>query len=234
MTWLTKIVPDLRSRRARSSFGSAGELHRLVIGLAAHSLGEEQVESPRRQAGLLFRLEESQGAPVLLVQSADALNADALGAGFGSMVERDLTPFLEGLEKGAEVRYRIAAAPSKRLGKSEHNAERLGDRAEQLSELAQPGKRTYTRPLFGEQAEEWWRERAERHGLDLSDVASTGAVPALDRGRSGKRGVRIHVTRFDGHAVVRDPDALREAVRNGIGRSKAFGCGMLSLAPAGW
>ena len=211
-----------------------GELHPLVIGLAAPGLGEEQVESPRRQAGLLFRLEESQGAPVLLVQSADALNADALGAGFGSMVERDLTPFLEGLEKGAEVRYRIAAAPSKRLGKSEHNAERLGDRAEQLSELAQPGKRTYTRPLFGEQAEEWWRERAERHGLDLSDVASTGAVPALDRGRSGKRGVRIHVTRFDGHAVVRDPDALREAVRNGIGRSKAVGCGMLSLAPAGW
>lgn len=234
MTWLTKIVPDLGSRRARSCFGSAGELHRLVIGLAAHSLGEERVDSPRQRAGLLFRLEETQGTPVLLVQSSGALNADALGAGFGSMVERDLTSFLDGLEKGAEVRYRIAAAPSKRLGKSDRNAERLGDRAEQLGELAQPGKRAYTRPLFGEQAEEWWRDRAERHGLDLSDVASTGAVPSLDRGRSGKRGVRIHVTRFDGYAVVRDPDTLREAVRNGIGRGKSFGCGMLSLAPAGW
>ncbi|GHC86276.1 type I-E CRISPR-associated protein Cas6/Cse3/CasE [Nocardiopsis terrae] len=234
MTWLTKIVPDLGSRRARSCFGSAGELHRLVIGLAAHSLGEERVESPRQRAGLLFRVEETRGAPVLLVQSSGSLNADALGAGFGSMVERDLTPFLEGLEKGTEVRYRIAAAPSKRLGKSDLNAERLGKRAERLGELAQPGKRTYTRPLFGEQAEQWWRERAQRHGLDLSDVVSSGAVPSLDQGRTGKRGVRIHVTRFDGHAVVRDPDALREAVRNGIGRGKSFGCGMLSLAPAGW
>ena len=234
MTRLTKITPDLGSRRARTCFGSAGELHRLVIALAAHSLGEEKVESPRERAGLLFRLEESQGTPVLLVQSADALNADALGTGFGSMVERDLTPFLDGLEKGTAVRYRIAAAPSKRLGKSENNAERLGERAKELGELARPGKRTYTRPLFGEQAEEWWRERAERHGLDLSEVASTGAGPALDPGRSGKRGVRVHVTRFDGYAVVRDPDALREAVRNGIGRGKSFGCGMLSLAPAGW
>lgn len=234
MTWLTKITPDLGSRRARACFGSAGELHRLVIKLASHSLSEERAKSPRQRAGLLFRLEEIQGAPLLLVQSANALNADALGAGFGSMVERDLTPFLNGLEKGAEVRYRIAAAPSKRLGRSENNAGRLGDRAEELGELAQPGKRTYTRPLFGEQAEEWWRQRAERHGLDLSEVASTGSGPALDPGRSGKRSVRIHVTRFDGHAVVRDPDALREAVRSGIGRGKSFGCGMLSLAPAGW
>lgn len=234
MTWLSKITPDLRSRWARTSFGSAGDLHRLVIALAARSLGEDRVESPRQRAGLLFRLEEVQGAPVLLVQSAEALNADALGAGFGSVVERDLGPFLKGLEKGSEVRYRLAAAPSKRLGRSERNAERLGDRAELLGELAQPGKRAYTRPLFGAQAEEWWRERAERHGLDLVDVTSTGAVPALDQGKSGKRGVRIHVTRFDGYAVVRDPDALREAVRNGVGRGKSFGCGMLSLAPAGW
>ncbi|MFJ9554429.1 type I-E CRISPR-associated protein Cas6/Cse3/CasE [Nocardiopsis sp. NPDC101807] len=226
MTWLTKIVPDLASRRAQSSFTSAGELHRLVIGLASRDLGEERVESPRRRAGLLFRLEETRGAPVLLVQSSGALDANALGEGFGSVAERDLTPFLEGLEKGEEVRYRIAAAPSKRLGKSEKNADRLGDRAK-------PGVRAYTRPLFGEQAEQWWRERAERNGLDLLDVSGTGAVPALDRGRSGKRGVRIHVTRFDGYAVVRDPDALREAVRNGVGRGKSFGCGLLSLAPAG-
>ncbi|MFW6641018.1 type I-E CRISPR-associated protein Cas6/Cse3/CasE [Nocardiopsis algeriensis] len=225
MTWLTRIVPDLASRRARDTFANAGELHRMLIGLSARSLGEKRVESPRQQAGLLFRLEEMRSSPVLLVQSSSALDLELLGEDFGETAERDLDPFLDSLDKGQEVRYRIAAAPSKRLGKSEKNTDRLGDRARK-------GVKAYTRPLFGEEAADWWRSRAAGHGLELTGAAAVDGGLALDPGRSGRRGVRLHVTRFDGSAVVSDPEALRKAVREGIGRGKSFGCGMLSLAPA--
>lgn len=227
MTWLTKITPDLSSRRARAAFANAGELHRLLIDLASHHLGEEPMTSPRQHAGILFRVDEGHTGPVLLAQSHGRLSVDRLGDGFGQAAERDLTPFLDGLEKGKEVRYRLAATPCKRLGKSEKNAERLGERA-------RPGVHAYTRPLYGADAEQWWRERAKGHGLELREVRSTGTAPALDPGRSGRRKVRLHMTRFDGQAVVTDPDAVRRAVVEGVGRGKSFGCGMLSLASAEW
>ncbi|WP_042281862.1 type I-E CRISPR-associated protein Cas6/Cse3/CasE [Nocardiopsis alba] len=226
MTWLTKITPDLSSRSARAAFANAGELHRMLIGLASSQLGEETMPSPRRHAGLLFRVDEGHTGPALLVQSHERLDLTRVD-GIGEAAERDLSPFLDGLEKGREVRYRLAAAPSKRLGKSEKNAERLGDRA-------RPGVRAYTRPLYGEDAERWWLDRAEGHGLESRQVLSTGLGPALDPGKSGRRGVRLQVTRFDGYAVITDPDAVRRAVVEGVGRGKSFGCGLLSLASAEW
>jgi CRISPR system Cascade subunit CasE len=227
LTWLTKITPDLSSRRARAAFSNAGELHRLLIGLVSSHLGGGRVSSPRQLTGLLFRVDEGRAGPVLLVQSHDRLDLARVGDGIGEAAERDLSPFLAGLEKGKEVRYRLAATPCKRLGKSEKNAERLGDRA-------RPGVNAYTRPLYGADADQWWRDRAERHGLDLREVLSTGLGPALDPGRSGRRGVRLPMTRFDGYAVVSDPEAVRRAVVEGVGRGKSFGCGMLSLASAKW
>lgn len=230
MSWLTKITPNLSSRQSRTAFANAGTVHRLLIDLAAQELGPTPVEAPRQQVGLLFRLEETHGGPVLLVQSHHRLDLEKLearlGPGFGQTAQRDLTPFLDKLVKGQELRYRLAAAPSKRLGKSDKNAERLGKPAETKA-------RAYTRPLFGADADQWWRERADRHGLDLHEVAVSGAAPALDPGRGGRRNVRHHVSRFDGHATITDPEALRQAVLEGVGRGKSFGCGLLSLAPVG-
>ena len=230
MSRLTRITPNLSSRRVRAVFANAGEIHRLLIDLASHDLGPAPVDDPRQRVGLLFRLEETHEGPVLLVQSHRRLALERLparlGPDFGQTAERDLTPFLDKLTKGQELRYRLAAAPSKRLGKSEKNAERLGKPAGSKA-------RAYTRPLFGADAEQWWRERADRYGLDLREVAVSGAAPALDPGRGGRRNVRHHVSRFDGHATVTDPDALRQAVLEGVGRGKSFGCGLLSLAPVG-
>jgi CRISPR system Cascade subunit CasE len=36
---------------------------------------------------------------------------------------------------------------------------------------------------------------------------------------------------FDGIAVIKDAELVRAAVQTGIGRGKAYGCGLLSIAP---
>lgn len=41
----------------------------------------------------------------------------------------------------------------------------------------------------------------------------------------------INAALFDGLLTCRDPELLRKAVINGVGRSKAFGCGLLSVIP---
>ncbi len=43
----------------------------------------------------------------------------------------------------------------------------------------------------------------------------------------------LWTARYDGTATVTDPDQLRPAVIGGIGRAKAYGCGLLSLALTG-
>lgn len=48
-----------------------------------------------------------------------------------------------------------------------------------------------------------------------------------------KGGIRLAVVRFDGIATVTDAGLARQAVLEGIGRGKSYGCGLLSLAPAG-
>jgi CRISPR system Cascade subunit CasE len=47
---------------------------------------------------------------------------------------------------------------------------------------------------------------------------------------SGKSALQLDVV--DGYGLVRDPAALQSLLRVGVGRSKAFGCGLLTVARA--
>jgi CRISPR system Cascade subunit CasE len=51
------------------------------------------------------------------------------------------------------------------------------------------------------------------------------------RFRRGQQTVTLRVATFDGRFRVVDPTALRAALVNGIGRAKAYGCGLMTLAP---
>jgi CRISPR system Cascade subunit CasE len=51
-----------------------------------------------------------------------------------------------------------------------------------------------------------------------------------DGNRKGRRVTLVAVT-FDGRLEVTDPDALRRTLTQGVGRGKAYGCGLLTLAP---
>src|SRR5690606_30036222 len=115
MTWLTKIVPDLRYRQTRADFRTAGNLHRKLIRLSS-DLGEERIANPRQRSGLLFSIEETRNELYRLVQSHSPLRVDRLGPGYHGVQMRNLDPFLARLDKGSRVRYRIVASPTKRLG----------------------------------------------------------------------------------------------------------------------
>jgi CRISPR system Cascade subunit CasE len=87
---------------------------------------------------------------------------------------------------------------------------------------------------------EWLTDRADRLGFRLPPSSVGGAeepdVAVVDRSikqfARQKRQVTISTATFEGHLEVVDPSALRQALTHGIGRAKAYGCGMLTLAPA--
>ncbi|GAB7100777.1 hypothetical protein JCM3263A_22520 [Thermobifida fusca] len=55
----------------------------------------------------------------------------------------------------------------------------------------------------------------------------------FSKGARKGRPVSLVTVTFDGRLEVTDPDALRRALISGIGRAKAYGCGLMTLAPVG-
>ncbi|GAA2433316.1 type I-E CRISPR-associated protein Cas6/Cse3/CasE [Streptomyces macrosporus] len=47
-----------------------------------------------------------------------------------------------------------------------------------------------------------------------------------------KNRVTLTTATFDGRLQVTDPDALRRTLTSGLGKAKAYGCGLMTLAPA--
>jgi CRISPR system Cascade subunit CasE len=48
-----------------------------------------------------------------------------------------------------------------------------------------------------------------------------------------KNRVKLTAVTFDGRLRVTDPDALRRTLTSGLGKAKAYGCGLMTLAPVG-
>jgi len=201
--WLTQIIPDYRNGQVRKDLRDVMAMHKRVMTLVPDALGDQA----RRQAGVLYRIEESARGPRILIQTRIRPELGRLPAGYGQAATRELGPLLAWLSPGAMVRYRITANTCKRKSRS-----------------------TRIVALRGSAADEWWTSRAPGCGLTLQSLlphALDDAVGGPDR----ENGIRHAATRFDGVASVADPGALEEAILVGVGRGKSHGCGLLSIAP---
>ncbi|MEU1854304.1 type I-E CRISPR-associated protein Cas6/Cse3/CasE [Streptomyces sp. NPDC019990] len=207
---LARIRLNPHSRDVQRDLRDATQMHRTVMRMVPDNLGY----APRQQAGLLYRLEETDTSSTLLVQAA-TLDPARLPTGYGQADVKSLAPMFTALRKGLGVRYRIVLNPAKR---------------ERLS-LEDKGKRGRIVPLSGADADQWWLRRAAEAGLDLHILTPTSMEPARPRGQDASR-MRHSLLRYDGTATVTDPNALQDAVIHGIGRGKPYGAGLLSLAPA--
>lgn len=91
---------------------------------------------------------------------------------------------------------------------------------------------------------DWLLQRQERLGLSIPQSAASDPmgepisdvrIIARDRLNFSKRGskgrVTIQTATYEGRLVVDDADRLRAALVEGVGRAKAYGCGLLTLAP---
>lgn len=139
----------------------------------------------------------------------------------------DYAPMLARVVTGQEWGFRLTANPVKSLHR--------------------PGQRGKTVPHVTEDQQiAWLLDRTPRHGFEIRGVPSSGPggeAPDVrvtrradlgfgkhdDAGPGGRRRVTLRQARFDGTLRVTDADALRAAMVQGIGRGKAYGCGLLTL-----
>lgn len=79
---------------------------------------------------------------------------------------------------------------------------------------------------------DWLLSRASRWGLAVAGDPADCRIVARDvhRFRRQASTVTVAAATYEGRAEVTDTQALRRALTHGVGRAKAYGCGLLTLA----
>lgn len=203
---LTQLRLDPQSAQARRDLADPYDMHRTLV----RAFVQDETQTPPR---FLWRLEPvaAWSQPVVLVQSAHAADWSFLGGLAGYLMrgelpntrQFDLEPWLKA---DRPYRFRLMANPT----------------------VTRQGKRY---GLVGEEAQMAWLNRqGERAGFKVL----TGMVSGSDvlHGRKGAMRVSLRRVCFEGSLQPTDPAVLAQAVSDGIGPGKAFGCGLLSLAPS--
>jgi CRISPR system Cascade subunit CasE len=80
----------------------------------------------------------------------------------------------------------------------------------------------------------WLRERAPANGFALEpDGFHVVGDEWLRFDKARGRTVALRAVTYEGLLLVTDAELLRQAIAQGIGRAKAYGCGLLTLAAIG-
>lgn len=84
-----------------------------------------------------------------------------------------------------------------------------------------------------EQQKNWLLKRSEKNGFSLNEDQFTVVNSewlSFSKGNDNGRQVTIHAVTFEGFLTVKDADAFRIALTEGIGRGRAYGLGMITVA----
>ncbi|MDQ2787635.1 MAG: type I-E CRISPR-associated protein Cas6/Cse3/CasE [Chloroflexota bacterium] len=228
--YLSKLTLNLRDRNARRALGDCHMLHTTLM-RAFPSLEEP---NPRAAIGLLYRVEPSRAARVcILAQSIKEPNWADLPAWCVENETKPVVALYDRIVAGQTLTFRLRANPTKIAGERPEggqlmNAHRkaLRDPVKQMEWLIRAGERGGFDPVFVHVA----RRAVDGAVIGTVDVPDVRIVPEPDvRGDSHRT---LGSVRFEGRLTVRDAALFRRTLADGVGRGKAYGFGLLSVAPA--
>ena len=135
-------------------------------------------------------------------------------------VTKSYDAFLSGIHAGEEFRFRLAANPSKAIALEQ-------ERGKIVANIT---------PTYQKQ---WLLNRSEAHGFSVKeetfDITESRWVQfhKTDPQAGKSRYVRFLMTVYEGLLQVTDEENFRKILVEGLGREKAFGCGLLTVMRIG-
>lgn len=124
--------------------------------------------------------------------------------------------FLEKIENGQIWRFRLCANPV-------HSVKAEG----------QSRGKVYAHVTVAQQLE-WLLKRTAAHGFSVPKLEDTYMVDVVERAtkkfKRQQATVTLSTAAFEGVLRVENVSQLVQSLENGIGRGKAYGCGLLTLA----
>jgi len=234
--YLTRFRLNTARLGARRLLSSPQAMHAAVMSsfaVAPPAAGD----GPR----VLWRVDRNSTSEVLLyIVSPDRPDLTHLveQAGWptapGGWETRPYAPFLARLETDGVWAFRLTANPVHSIRRTEgeptkrtahvtprHQAEWLLQRQKDC------GFRVLERPQ-----EQRSLPEGDQYQLIVHDRRDL-SFGKTERSTGRKNRVTLTTATFDGRLRVTDPDALRRTLTSGLGKAKAYGCGLMTLAPVG-
>jgi CRISPR system Cascade subunit CasE len=210
--FLSRCLLDPRSRQVRRDLADAQELHRTL--LSAFGQAPDGTDA-RAHFGVLHRTEiNSRRAEIaVLVLSRETPDWTKLPAGVlaAAPATKRVDEAYAQIRAGASFRFRLVANPTRA-------AFVRGERGP---------RRAIT---SDEERLAWLGRQLGRAGARVVSAGTRPLPPVILR--HGGKAVSLPSVRFDGLVEVADPAAFQAALVDGIGAGKAYGMGLLTIAPA--
>jgi CRISPR system Cascade subunit CasE len=241
MPYLSRIWINPLRQQSQRLLSQPQAMHAAVLGGLPTQPVDERVlwrldtDEPRRPS--LLVLTRSRPSWEHLVEQASWPSAEESQA-----ETRDYTPLLEQVESGRMFAFRLTANPvqsSKRPMKMTESQAKTSERVPRTSHRL--GHRTveHQTAWLLQRAESWGVRFPKSSAADEDDDAPPADVRITARNRlsfqrrAQASRVVLQVVTYEGHLVIDDAERLRHLLLAGIGRAKAYGCGLLTLAPSG-
>ena len=223
--YLSRLLLNPNSQQVRREIAAPYNLHRTIL----HAFA-----SDRQSVNVLHRLEinSRSGQMMLLIQSDNVpdwhwlvekeylIPAEPF-SGFANPAVKELDL---SLANGRILKFRLTANPTIKKVRRDEDGNRLNSNRV---------------PLVHEKKQiEWLEKRADVSGFHLlrredenGDLVPFVSISDERKQASRKKRITVYSVQFNGRLRITDTTAFTSALRQGIGPAKAFGCGLLSLAP---
>lgn len=254
--FLTRFRVNTARPGARRLLSSPQAMHAAVMS-SFPGLLPSDVPTPD-EPRVLWRLDHQARAEVLLyivspdrpdlthlVEQAGWPAAAAVDAQTPGWQSRPYGPLLDRLATGDRWAFRLTANPVHTIRRNDSEPRKITAHltpVHQMAWLLQRQERCGFRILekAGDQrllpSGTTHQGKHEHHGDRYELAVGNQQNLSFDKSSgagSQKRGkpVALACVTFDGRLEVTDPDALRRTLTQGVGRAKAYGCGLITLAP---
>lgn len=226
--YLSRVKVDLNGLARESLFEIMGG-----GAYAAHQMLWKLFPDHQGARPFLFRqeLEEPdeggtpRGLPLFYVLS------DREPVSVSGLLDVQCKPFAPALEVGEQLAFRLRANPT--VAKAV--AGKRGQRADVLMAAKHPFEAGEARTsqactqAMDDAARKWLTSRTASWGFHLPVEPEVGAYRQHALPKDKGRPIRFSSVDYEGLLEVTDPGRLIETLAHGVGRAKAFGCGLMML-----
>ncbi|PWG66653.1 type I-E CRISPR-associated protein Cas6/Cse3/CasE [Bifidobacterium callitrichidarum] len=203
MTYFTQMQLDPVDRRTRRGVASPERIH-AILTTAIGSTGER----------ILWRLDRMKTGMLLYMVSTTRPSRNILDAELGcrSFKICDYDEYLANIQRGTIWRFRLEA----------NTTHKVDDK---------------NIPLYGSDAVKWLDKRSQANGFHMTrnrlmDVEAVIVNDTTKVFQRKGRTVTLASSVYDGFISVDDPEKFTKMLKNGVGRAKGYGFGLMTVIPA--
>lgn len=202
--YLSKLVFDNKYPNVMKDVIDLNGMHKRIM----KAFPDVEIDDARREFGVLFRLEQYNGKVIAYVQSKikpDWSNLE-LRSFLEQPVHKHIDEAIGSIKNGRTFIFRLRANPTRKIYSGQKNSKKVG-------------------LLKEEEQLKWLKRKALDSGFEIVSVqvCREGSVRTSD-------GKTFESSLFNGVLKVTNSNVFINSVESGIGPSRAYGFGLLSLA----